>query len=93
MSYDELLNNFSQFGLAILLGILIGLERELRDGGRSLLGLRDFVLFSLLGASSAFMAVQYEMWWMIPLGFIGLLSLLLSQYWVDRLQGPGITTE
>ncbi|MBC8212240.1 MAG: MgtC/SapB family protein, partial [Gammaproteobacteria bacterium] len=52
MSYDELLNNFSQFGLAILLGILIGLERELRDGGRSLLGLRDFVLFSLLGASS-----------------------------------------
>lgn len=93
MNYDELLNTFSQFGLALLLGGLIGLERELRDGGRSTLGLRDFVLFSLLGAFSTFMALQFNMPWIIGLAFIGLLALILTQYWADRNQGPGITTE
>ena len=93
MNYDELLKNFSQFGLAILLGILIGLERELRNGGLSTLGLRDFVLFSLLGAFSTFLAVKFDMPWIIALAFLGLLALVLSQYWADRKHGAGITTE
>ena len=93
VNYDELLNTFSQFGLAVVLGILIGLERELRDGGRATLGLRDFVLFSLLGAFSTFLALRFEMPWIIALAFIGMLVLIMSQYWADRKQGSGITTE
>ncbi len=93
MNYDELIRLFSQFGLAVLVGVLIGLERELRDGGNTSLGLRDFVFFALLGAFSAFLATRYEALWIIALGFTGLLGLVLSGYWADRRHGPGITTE
>lgn len=40
MNYDELIKVFSQFDLAVLVGVLIGLERELREGGDRSLGLR-----------------------------------------------------
>lgn len=93
MSYDELLKIFGQFGLALLVGILIGLERELREGSPPSLGLRDFVLIALIGAFSAFLAGQYNAPWLIALGFIGFLALVLSGYWADRQHGPGITTE
>lgn len=93
MSYDELLKIFGHFGLAVLMGILIGLERELREGGASTLGLRDFVLIALIGAISAFLADQYNAPWLIALGFIGLLTLVFSGYWADRQHGSGVTTE
>ena len=93
MSYDELLKVFGQFGLTLLVGILIGLEREMRDAGRSAPGLRDFVLFALIGASSAFLAAHYDAIWFIALGFAGLLALILSGYWANRKQATGITTE
>ena len=93
MSYDELLKVFGQFGLAVLVGILIGLEREMRDASRSAPGLRDFVLISLLGAFSTFLAVRYDALWFIALGYVGLMALLLSGYWVSRKQATGITTE
>lgn len=93
MNYDELLKTFSQFGLAVLVGILLGLERELRDGGRSTPGIRDFVLFSLIGAFSAHLAALYDAPWFIALGFTGLLALVLSGFWADRKHGAGITTE
>jgi uncharacterized membrane protein (DUF4010 family) len=97
MNYDQLLNNFGQFGLAVLLGILIGLERELRGGKHFRVGLRDFVLFALLGASTTFLGLEYQMPWIIGLGFTGLLLLLLLQHFSrhrsDNKHGPGITTE
>ena len=93
MAYDELIRIFSQFGLAFLLGVLIGLERELRDGGGSALGLRDFVLFSLIGALSTFLTEHYDTTWIFALGFVGVLSVVVSGYWADRGHGPGITTE
>lgn len=92
MSYDELLKIFIQFGLAVLVGILIGLERESRESAGAKLGLRDFVLVSLIGAFSAFLAMRYDAIWIIALGFAGLLALVLSGYWA-RGHGPGITTE
>jgi len=93
MNYDELIKLFSQFGLAVLVGILIGLEREMREGGGSTLGLRDFVFFSLIGGFSAFLADRYDSIWIVALGFAGLMTLVLSSYWADRKHGPGITTE
>ena len=32
MNYDELIKTFGQFGLAVLVGVLFGFERELRVG-------------------------------------------------------------
>jgi uncharacterized membrane protein (DUF4010 family) len=93
MPPDDLIQLFSQFGLAALLGFLIGLERELRDQDSVTIGIRDFVLFSLLGAVSSYAALQYESSWLILAGFTGFLVLILSSYWAQRNHGPGITTE
>lgn len=93
MSYDELLNTFGRFGIVVLVGVLLGLERELRDGGRSTPGVRDFVLFALLGAFSAYLAALHDALWFIALAFAGLLSLVLSGFWADRKHGVGVTTE
>jgi len=93
MPQDDLIQLFSQFGLAALLGFLIGLERELRDQESVTVGIRDFVLFALIGALSSFAALEYGNTWLILAGFGGFLAMLLSSYWAQRDHGPGITTE
>jgi len=93
MLQGNLLHVFIQFGLAGLLGFLIGLEREMRSKGNITLGIRDFVLFSLIGAVSAFAGAQYDNTWFVVAGFTGFLMLLASSYWADRAHGAGITTE
>lgn len=93
MLRENLLQVFIQFGLAGVLGFLIGLEREMRAKGGTTLGIRDFVLFSLIGAISAFTGAQYDNSWFVIAGFLGFLVLLVSSYWAERDHGPGITTE
>ena len=93
MSYDDLILLFSQFGLAVIVGVLIGLEREMREAGGRTMGIRDFIFFALIGAISAFLAQHFDALWFIALGFSGLLTIVLSGYWADREHGPGITTE
>ncbi len=93
MPQDDLIQLFSQFGLAALLGFLIGLERELRDQESVTVGIRDFVLFAVIGAVSSFAALEYGNSWLILAGFFGFLAMLLSSYWAKRDHGPGITTE
>jgi uncharacterized membrane protein (DUF4010 family) len=93
MASDDLIRLFTQFGLAAILGFLIGLEREMREPETVSVGIRDFMLFSVLGATSGFAALQYESPWLILAGFAGFLGLLLSSYWAQRDHGPGITTE
>jgi uncharacterized membrane protein (DUF4010 family) len=90
---DNLLQIFTQFGLAGALGFLIGLEREMRAGKGTTLGIRDFVLFSLIGAVSAFAGYQFENSWFVIAGFMGSVVLVTSSYWADRTHGAGITTE
>jgi uncharacterized membrane protein (DUF4010 family) len=90
---DTLLHVFVQFGLVALIGFLIGLEREMRSAESVTLGIRDFVLFALLGGLSAFLADRYDNTWLILAGFAGVLALTLSSYWAERTHGPGVTTE
>jgi uncharacterized membrane protein (DUF4010 family) len=90
---DTLLHVFAQFGLVGLIGFLIGLEREMRSPESVTLGIRDFVLFALLGALSALLADHYDNTWLILAGFAALLALTLSSYWAERSHGPGVTTE
>ncbi len=93
MNSENLINLFGQFGLAAILGFLIGLEREMRDEQTITLGIRDFVLFALLGALCGYLSTQYDNYWLIISGLAALLALILSSYWADRDHGPGITTE
>ncbi len=93
MLQDDLIQLFARFGLAALLGFLVGLERELRDQDSVTIGIRDFVLFALLGAVSSYAAEEYANSWLIVAGFVGFLAMLLSSYWAQRDHGPGITTE
>ena len=47
---------FIRFGLAGLLGLLIGLEREMGAAEKPHTGARDFTMFALAGATSTFAA-------------------------------------
>ena len=88
-----LLQVFFQFGLAGLVGFLLGLEREMSAKPGYHVGIRDFVFFALLGATSAFIAEQYSSTWIIIAVFVGVIVLLTTQYWASHEEDTGITTE
>lgn len=93
MPNQELFDLFFRFGLAALLGFLLGLERDISSHGQATVGARDFILFALLGALTAFVADRYGQPLLAVLGLLGLLGLLLANFWLDRSEEPGITTE
>jgi len=84
---------FQNFALAILLGALIGLERE-RSGGR-IAGMRTFPLIALLGAVLGFVAELSGSPWIIAAGFLGVTALaVMGNLLRPRVQATsGITTE
>jgi uncharacterized membrane protein (DUF4010 family) len=93
MQHPELL---LRFGIALLIGVLIGLEREyarLREEVRTFAGVRTFPLIALLGCSAALITEQTGGW------AFGILLLLLGvlvaiAYAVDAVQGSiGLTSE
>ena len=94
---QPLLDIFVRFGVAGLLGFLIGLEREMAGNDNPHAGLRDFVLFALLGGTSAFASQQFDTYWLLIAGFAGFMTLLISGFWADCAKGSnqdaGITTE
>ena len=93
MNSENLIHLFGQFGLAAILGFLIGLEREMRNEQSITLGIRDFVLFALLGALCAYLSTGFDNPWLIIGGLAALLVLIFSSFWAEREHGPGITTE
>jgi uncharacterized membrane protein (DUF4010 family) len=93
MTQQSLLHFFMQFGLAGMLGLLIGLEREISGRKSISMGGRDFVLFALVGAGSAFLALRYQLTWLVLASFFAIVVVVMSRYWKDDKQGPGITTE
>ena len=94
---QDLLDIFLKFGVAGLLGFLIGLEREMAGSDNPHAGLRDFLLFALLGSTSAFASQQFDTYWLLIAGFVGFLTLLISGFWADHdksgTHDAGITTE
>ncbi|MGB2963399.1 MAG: MgtC/SapB family protein [Anaerolineales bacterium] len=67
---------FLRFGAALLIGVLIGMQREYAHGaskgGELFAGARTFALMSLFGASAALLADLFQSPWI----FIGLIILL-----------------
>lgn len=83
-----------RFGLAIALGALIGLERQIGHGEEDdLAGLRTFALYSLWGATAGWLGEEYgAAGFAVPAGAFG--ALLVTEYWLQGRKGDtGTTTE
>ncbi len=89
------LNTAWQFGVALGLGMLIGLERERTRGKqRTFAGVRTFSLIALLGATSVYIGLQAEIPWVVGLVFLAVVALVVASYQVTARGGEvGATTE
>lgn len=87
------------FATALLIGALIGIERERRkqkDEHPEIAGLRTFVLFSLLGALCGWFALALGSPWILAAGLLAASAAVLAGYVLAvRLnpEGLGLTTE
>lgn len=86
---------FLQLGLSLLLGLLIGLQREHAAAG--LAGMRTFPLITLLGTVLALVA-QRGPWggWLLGAGLISVMALAVVSHWLrlgDRNGERGLTTD
>ncbi|HDH96494.1 MAG TPA: MgtC/SapB family protein, partial [Proteobacteria bacterium] len=84
------------YGVALLLGALIGIEREYskKEKTHYLAGLRSFALASTLGAVSAHLS-QLISAWFLPLGFLAFASAVIVSYVITASRDVtlGMTTE
>ncbi|MCB1858986.1 MAG: MgtC/SapB family protein [Gammaproteobacteria bacterium] len=89
------LNTAWQFGTALGLGMLIGLERERTRGEeRTFAGVRTFSLVAVLGATSVYAGEHSSLTWLVGLVFLALVALVVAAYRVTSQNGSiGATTE
>ena len=89
------LNTAWQFGAALGLGMLIGMERERTRGDeKTFAGVRTFSLVALFGAIAVFTGEQSGFHWIVGLAFMAILALVVSAYYITAKGGEiGATTE
>src|SRR5450759_138144 len=91
------LENFKLLGIALAIGLLIGLERGWRtrdrEEGMRVAGLRTYGMISLLGGFSGILAQQVDPF-LMGFAFLGLTSVLLLAYnkSVDKFEDFSITS-
>ncbi|MEG6510193.1 MgtC/SapB family protein [Methyloligella sp. 2.7D] len=104
MERQALLSVALNFAIAILLGALVGIEREKRKGsgkksdgtkGDLIAGLRTFTLLSLAGAASGWLAKDAGFPWLLPATFLLVGGFVLVGYFVTAREDEetGLTTE
>ena len=84
-----------KFFLSLIVGFLIGLEREIRGkfGEDLLAGIRTFPLIAGLGTLSAWVSQQFNPWF-LPLSYTALITLAAINYFQNlNRRKYGITTE
>jgi uncharacterized membrane protein (DUF4010 family) len=83
---------FESYFLAILLGALMGLERERQEP--RLAGLRTFILVTLFGAICGNMALDGSYPWMVPAGLVAVTvqSAMVHFLRLKERMPPGLTT-
>jgi uncharacterized membrane protein (DUF4010 family) len=84
---------FIQMGISLLLGLLVGLQRERTEA--SVAGIRTFPLISAFGTVCAWLAGNHG-GWIIAAGLLGLATLLVVGNLARLRAGdvdPGLTTE
>ena len=89
------LNTAWEFGSALGLGILIGLERERTRGDKeTFAGVRTFSLVALLAALSVYAGEIAGLPWLVGLVFAAVLALVITAYHASARNGEiGATTE
>ncbi len=89
----ELTILFRQLGIALGLGLLVGLQREHSDS--ALAGIRTFSLVTLFGALSALLAQSFG-GWIVAAGFVAVAAIIVIGNVAKLRNGqadPGLTTE
>jgi len=84
---------FQQLGVALLLGLLVGLQRERATA--TMAGVRTFPLITVLGTVSALLAVEVG-GWIVAAGALGIVAVLVMGHLPKfRQEDPdvGITTD
>jgi len=89
---------FEQLGIALLLGLLVGLQREHVHSG--VVGVRTFPLITVLGTVAAMLGTAFGGGgWIVAAGLLGLVAVLIAAYRVRSIEAEapdrdiGITTE
>ena len=80
-----------RLGIALALGLLVGVERERRKGAgahRAAAGIRTFAMVTLLGALASLAPIA-----LLALAFAGVVALTVLAYGRNRESDPGATTE
>lgn len=84
---------FQNLGISLVLGLLVGLQREQSGDGRP--GVRTFPLITVLGTVSAILAAEFGGWVMFG-SMVGVVAVLAFQRIVqlrEKDPDPGVTTE
>lgn len=91
---------FYRFGVALVLGLFIGLQREyayrdrVDEEGELIAGARTFPIISLLGAASALSASELGEAWPFAMTVIAVgILLAVGHFWQSRERDTGLTTE
>jgi len=99
MNETNALSLLGDFGTALLIGALIGIEREKRkstDKGRDIAGLRTFVIFALIGAIAGWADAALDTPWILPAALLSVAMTIVAGYIVKSRAEPdsfGLTTE
>ncbi|MET1045654.1 MAG: DUF4010 domain-containing protein [Hyphomicrobium sp.] len=100
MAYPELLTVALDFATAILLGALVGIEREKRKSEEEethhIAGLRTFILFALFGAAAGFISHSLSAPWIFVVSLLTVGAYVVAGYYVTSRtsqNGKGLTTE
>jgi uncharacterized membrane protein (DUF4010 family) len=100
MSEQQLLATAGDFAIAILLGALIGIEREKRkseeDDTGHIAGLRTLTLLALLGAVAGWLTRELSSPWILAAAVLVVGALVTAGYFVNAKTDPdakGLTTE
>ncbi len=92
-------NTVRDFATALLIGVLIGIEREKRkaeDGNGATGGLRTFILIALVGASAGWISEAATMPWLLVGSLVAVTALVLAGYIREtrvKQNELGLTTE
>lgn len=87
------------FLIALLLGALVGIEREKHkttDHPGSFAGVRTYILFAQLGAVSAWLSVYLQTPWLFIAALAAVSVIVLSSYYLENKTSPvalGLTSE
>lgn len=89
----------SEFATALLIGVLVGVEREkrkLEEGDQGIAGLRTFILVALIGAVAGYLAEVAALPWLVVAALIAVAGPVIAGYVTLARVRPdslGLTTE